>query len=97
MTFTLPGFNTVMRTFAAVRQGGWDLDNQVRVAAQLSRRHRVSGFFDKISKCNCPTVAVGPTTVGHSATRLVYPPTYMASGRWQSIISPKLLWDSALA
>jgi hypothetical protein len=80
-----------------VRQGGWDLDNQVRVTAQLSQRNKVSGFFDKISKCNCPTVAVSPTTVGQSSTRLVYPPTYMASGRWQSTISSKLLWDSALA
>jgi carboxypeptidase family protein len=80
-----------------VRQGGWDLDDQVRVTVQLSQRNKVSGFFDKISKCNCPTVQVNPTTVGQSSTRLVYPPTYMASGRWQSIISSKLLWDSALA
>ena len=80
-----------------VRQGGWDLDNQVRVTAQVSPRNKVSGFFDKISKCNCPTVQVNPATVGQSSTRLVYPPTYMASGRWQSIVSAKLLWDSALS
>ena len=80
-----------------VHQGGWDLDNQIRVTAQLSQRNKVSGFFDKISKCNCPTIQVGPTTVGQSATRLVYPPTYMATGRWTSTITPKLLWDSTLA
>jgi hypothetical protein len=32
-----------------VHQGGWDLDNQIRVTAQLSQRNKVSGFFDKIS------------------------------------------------
>ena len=36
--------------------GGWDMDNQVRVTAQVSARNKVSGFFDKINKCNCPTV-----------------------------------------
>jgi hypothetical protein len=80
-----------------IRQGGWDLDNQIRVTAQLSQRNKVSGFFDKISKCNCPTVQVNPSSVGQSSTRLIYPPTYFASGRWQSIVSPKLLWDSALS
>jgi hypothetical protein len=83
-------------TSRPLHQGGWDLDNQVRITAQVSARNKVSGFFDKISKCNCPTVVAGPTSVGQSSTQLTYPPTWMASGRWQSIISPKLLWDSAL-
>jgi Carboxypeptidase regulatory-like domain len=83
-------------TSRPVNQGGWDLDNQIRITGQVSPRNKVSGFFDKISKCNCPTIAAGPTTVGQSALQLEYPPTFMTSGRWQAIISPKLLWDSAL-
>jgi len=84
-------------TSRPLHQGGWDLDNQIRITAQVTPRNKVSGFFDKISKCNCPTVQAGPTSVGQSALQLTYPPTFMASGRWQAIISPKLLWDSALA
>ena len=36
--------------------GGWDMDNQVRVTAQVSARNKLSGFYDKINKCNCPTI-----------------------------------------
>jgi len=80
-----------------VRQGGWDLDNQIRITSQLTPRNKVSGFYDRTNKCNCPTVAVGPTTVGQSALQLTYPVTWMASFRWQAVISSRLLWDSALA
>jgi hypothetical protein len=84
-------------TSRPIHQGGWDLDNQVRVTAQLSQRNKVSGFFDKINKCNCPTVFAGPTTVGQSSTRLTYPSTWMTAFTWQSMVGTKLLWDSALA
>ena len=39
-----------------LHSGGWDMDNQVRVTAQVTPRNKVSGFFDKVNKCNCPTV-----------------------------------------
>jgi hypothetical protein len=77
--------------------GGWDLDNQLRVTAQVTRRNKVSGYFDKVSKCNCPSVIAGPPLTGESATQLTYPKVYLATVTWQSPISSKLLWDSALS
>src|SRR4029077_4537401 len=68
-----------------------------RVTTQLTQRNKMSFFFDKANKCNCPTVATTPTTVGESATYLGYPSIWLASISWQATISPKLLWDSAIS
>ena len=80
-----------------LHSGGWDLDNQVRVTAQLTPRNKVSGFFDKVNKCNCPTVLAATPLTGESATSLTYPSVYAASVSWQAPISSKLLWDSAFS
>jgi hypothetical protein len=77
--------------------GGFDMDNQARVTAQVSPRNKLSGFYDKINKCNCPTIADAATQTGESGTRLTYPPSYLASISWQSTISSKLLFDGALS
>src|SRR4029077_11169998 len=77
--------------------GGWDMDNQVRVTAQVSPRNKVSGFYDKFNKCNCPTITDSAFATGESGTRLTYPPTFLTSLSWQSTISAKLLFDGALA
>ena len=77
--------------------GGWDMDNQVRVTAQVSARNKVSGFYDKINKCNCPTITDSPSQTGESGTRLTYPPSYLTSLSWQSTISSKLLFDGAIS
>ncbi len=77
--------------------GGWDLDNQVRVTAQVSARNKVSGFYDKINKCNCPTIADSAFSTGESGTRLTYPLSYLTSASWQSTISSKLLFDGAIS
>ena len=39
-----------------VHCGGFDGDNQLRVTTQLTPRNKVSFFFDKVNKCNCPTI-----------------------------------------
>ena len=80
-----------------LHSGGWDLDNQVRVTAQVTPRNKVSGFFDKVNKCNCPTVLAATPLTGESATSLTYPSVYAASVSWQAPISSKLLWDSAFS
>ena len=80
-----------------LHSGGWDLDNQLRVTAQVTPRNKVSGFYDRVNKCNCPTVAVTPTITGESATQLTYPGTYLASVSWQAPISSKLLWDASFS
>ncbi len=80
-----------------LHSGGWDLDNQVRVTAQVTPRNKVSGFFDKVNKCNCPTVLAATPLTGESATSLTYPSVYATSVSWQSPISSKLLWDSAFS
>ena len=64
--------------------GGWDLDNQVRVTMQVTPRNKVSGFYDKINKCNCPVIQPTPTQSGESGTQLTYPLTYLTSASWQS-------------
>jgi len=80
-----------------LHSGGWDLDDQFRVTAQVTPRNKVSGYFDKVSKCNCPSVIAGPPLTGESATQLTYPSVYLATVTWQAPITSKLLWDSALS
>ena len=70
-----------------LHSGGWDLDNQVRVTAQVTPRNKVSGFFDKVNKCNCPTVLAATPLTGESATRLTYPSVYLTSVSWQAPIT----------
>jgi hypothetical protein len=77
--------------------GGFDMDNQVRVTAQVSPRNKLSGFYDQINKCNCPTIADSALQTGESGTRLTYPYSYLTSLTWQSTISPKLLFDGAIS
>ena len=67
------------------------------MTAQLTPRNKVSGFFDKVNKCNCPTVLASTPLTGESATSLTYPSVYAASVSWQAPISSKLLWDSAFS
>ena len=78
-----------------LHSGGWDLDNQIRVTAQVTPRNKVSGFYDKVNKCNCPTVLASNPLTGESATSLTYPSVYLTSLSWQAPITSKLLWDSA--
>ena len=80
-----------------LHSGGWDMDNQVRVTAQVTPRNKVSGFFDQVNKCNCPTVLASTPLTGESATRLTYPSVWATSVSWQSAISSRLLWDSAFS
>jgi hypothetical protein len=80
-----------------LHSGGWDLDDQVRVTAQLTPRNKVSGYFDKVNKCNCPTVLASAPLTGESATSLTYPNVYIASVSWQAPITSKLLWDAAFS
>jgi hypothetical protein len=80
-----------------LHSGGWDLDNQVRVTTQLTTRNKVSGYFDKVNKCNCPTVLAATPLTGESATSLTYPSVYSTAVSWQAPISSKLLWDSAFS
>ena len=80
-----------------LHSGGWDLDNQVRVTAQVTPRNKVSGFFDKVNKCNCPAVVASLPFNSDSVTRLTYPKVYATSAGWQSPISSRLLWDSSFA
>ena len=80
-----------------LHSGGWDLDNQVRVTAQVTPRNKVSGSFDKVNKCNCPTVLAATPLTGESATRLTYPSVFATSVGWQSPITSRLLWDSSFA
>jgi hypothetical protein len=80
-----------------LHSGGWDLDNQVRVTAQVTPRNKVSGFFDKVNKCNCPTVLATTPLTGESATSLTYPSVYVGSVTWQAPITSKLLWESAFS
>ena len=91
----LPSFNPDLTK--PLHSGGWDEDNQLRVTTQLTQSNKVSFFFDKVNKCNCPTVATASTTVGESTTQLTYPSVWLASISWQATISPKLLWDSAIS
>jgi hypothetical protein len=80
-----------------LQAGGWDLDDQVRLTAQLTPRNKISGVYDRANKCNCPTTNVTPLQTGESALQLTYPEVYLVSLSWQSTISPKLLWDAAVS
>ncbi len=80
-----------------LHSGGWDMDNQVRVTAQVTPRNKVSGFFDKVNKCNCPTVLASAPLTGESATRLTYPNVYMASVGWQAPITSRLLGEASFS
>ena len=80
--------------------GGFDGDNQIRLTTQLTKRNKVSFLFDKINKCNCPTIVDVVAFTAESQSRLMYPGslgTYDAALTWQAIITPKLLWDSRRA
>jgi hypothetical protein len=77
--------------------GGFDMDNQVRVTAQVSARNKLSGYYDRFNKCNCPTISDSALQTGESGTQLTYPPTYLMSLSWQSTISSKFLFDGAIS
>ncbi len=82
-----------------LHSGGWDLDNQIRVTAQVTARNKVSGFFDQVNKCNCPSVFSNSLLAAEASTRLTYPTfgVNATSLSWQAPISSKLLWDSAFS
>jgi hypothetical protein len=75
--------------------GGFDGDNQLRVTAQATPRNKLSFFFDKANKCNCPTILDNPTFTAEAQSQLTYPSIWLGAITWQAIISPKLLWDFA--
>jgi len=77
--------------------GGFDGDNQLRVTAQATERNKLSFFFDKANKCNCPTIVDSPVLTAEAQSRLTYPSIWLAAVTWQAVISPRLLWDSALS
>src|SRR5262249_37241282 len=73
--------------------GGFDGDNQVRLTAQLTRRNKVSLLFDKVNKCDCPTIVDVVVFTAESSSRLTFPGafgTWNGVITWQSLISPKL-------
>jgi hypothetical protein len=84
-------------TSRPLQGGGWDMDNQLRLTAQLTQRNKVSAVYDRANKCNCPVTDPLPTITPEASNRLIYPRIYMASVSWQSTISSKLLWDSAVS
>jgi hypothetical protein len=75
--------------------GGYTLDNQVRVTAQATPRNKLSFFFDKVGRCECPSITTAPTITGESTTQLEYPEIYLGSMSWQATLSPKLIWNAA--
>jgi hypothetical protein len=81
----------------ALHQGGFDFDDQIRLTSQLTPRNKVSVFYDHVNKCNCPSIAAIPLFTGESFTRLTYPRVWLASASWQATITPKLVWESAIA
>ena len=83
-----------------VHYGGFDGDNQIRITTQLTPRNKVGFFFDKVNKCNCDIVIDSAALQGEAQNRLTYPGafgTWMGTVTWQSTLSPKLLWDSAMS
>ena len=46
----------------------------MRVTTQLTPRNKVSFFFDKVNKCNCPTIVDVPVFTAESSSRLTYSP-----------------------
>ena len=77
--------------------GGFDGDNQLRVTAQATPRNKLSFFFDKANKCNCPTILDNAAFTAEAQSQLTYPSIWLGTVTWQATISPKLLWDSALS
>jgi hypothetical protein len=77
--------------------GGFDGDNQLRVTAQVTPRNKLSFFFDKANKCNCPTILDNPVFTAEAQSQLTYPSIWLGAITWQTIISPKLLWDFAVS
>jgi hypothetical protein len=82
-----------------VHSGGFDFDDQLRVTTQLTPHNKMSFFFDKVNKCNCPTILDVPVFTAEAASRLTYSPNgvWLASIGWQATISPRLVWDSAVS
>ena len=82
-----------------VHSGGFDFDDQMRVTTQLTAHNKMSFFFDKVNKCNCPTILDVPVFTAESLSRLTYSPNgvWLASIGWQATISPRLVWDSAVS
>jgi hypothetical protein len=81
----------------ATHSGGFDGDNQLRVTTQMTPRNKVSFFFDKVNKCNCPIIVDSAAFSAEAESRLTYPSVWLASISWQATISPRLLWDSAIS
>ena len=77
--------------------GGHDGDNQLRVTTQATPRNKLSFFFDRADKCNCPTILDNPVFTAEAQSRLTYPSIWLAAITWEAIISPKLLWDFAVS
>ena len=79
--------------------GGFDGDNQMRVTTQLTPRNKMSFFFDKVNKCNCPTIVDVPVFTAESSSQLTYSPigVWVGSVGWVATISPKLILDTAVS
>jgi hypothetical protein len=77
--------------------GGFDGDNQLRVTAQVTQRNKLSFFFDKANKCNCPIIVDNPVFTAEAESRLTYPSIWLGAVTWQAIITPKLIWDLSLS
>jgi hypothetical protein len=79
--------------------GGFDGDNQMRVTTQLTPRNKMSFFFDKVNKCNCPTIVDVPVFTAESSSRLTYSPNgvWVGSIGWLATITPKLVLDTAVS
>ena len=92
----LPTFNP---SKVAAHSGGFDGDNQLRVTTQLTPRNKMSFFFDKVNKCNCPTIVDVPVFTAESSSRLTYSPNgvWVGSIGWLASISPKLVLDTAVS
>jgi hypothetical protein len=79
--------------------GGFDGDNQMRVTTQLTPRNKLSFFFDKVNKCNCPTIVDVPVFTAESSSRLTYSPNgvWVGSIGWLATITPRLVLDTAVS
>jgi hypothetical protein len=92
-----PLLTTYNPSSKVLHQGGFDFDDQIRLTSQLTPRNKVSIFYDHVNKCNCPSIAAIPLFTAESFTRLTYPRVWLASASWQATITPKLVWESAIA
>ncbi len=77
--------------------GGFDGDNQLRVTAQVTQRNKLSFFFDKADKCNCPTILDNPVFTAEAQSRLTYPSIWLGAISWQALITPKLILDVSVS